>query len=376
MGLTKLPVLFTHFADISDPRTGNAIRHDLLEMIVVALCAVICGADSWVDVERFGKAKEDWFRGFLRLQAGIPSHDTFGRLFARLDTEEFLACLQRWIATLQQSMQGQSVAIDGKTLRRSFDRAGGQRALHVVSAWSNHLRITLAQVAVDSQGNEITAVPKLLEWLELQGAIVTLDAMHCQRKTLATIRQRGADYVVRVKANQPALHDPLQAWFADWGEDNYRATRRHVTVDRKRGRLERREYYAARAPEALRRSGQWPDVQSVVMVYRHREVAGRESDEVAFFISSLPPKVRALSGHIRGHWGIENSLHWVLDVTFTEDQSRIRRGHGPEIAAILRRLALSILQQDTTLQENIRGKRLRAGWKNDTLARILTAKTS
>jgi predicted transposase YbfD/YdcC len=375
VALTNTPELFTHFADLRDPRTGNAQRHNLLDMIVVALCATICGAESWADVERFGKSKQDWFLGFLRLEQGIPSHDTFGRVFARLDTEEFFACLQRWIASLQLPLSGRAVAIDGKTLRRSFDNATGKSALQLVSAWAGELRLSLGQVAVDDHSNEIPAVAKLLELLDLEGAVVTLDAMHCQKETIAKIHQRGADYVVRVKANQPALHDQLQQLFIAYGEDDYHAVRRCARTERRRGRVERREYYVARAPRELTASGQWKDVRSVGMVYRHREHAVQQSDEVTFFISSLPPKVRALAQHVRGHWGIENSLHWVLDVTFSEDASRIRKGKGQEIAAAFRRLALSILQRDTTLKENTRGKRLRAGWENRVLEGILTAKS-
>ena len=375
MALTKTPEVFTHFEDLTDPRTGNARRHNLLEMIVIALCAAICGAESWVDVERFGKSKQRWLLSFLRLENGVPSHDTFGRVFARLDTEEFFVCLQGWIGSLQLSLQGQGVAIDGKTLRRSFDRASSKSALHLVSAWAGELRISLGQVAVDEKSNEITAVPRLLELLDLRGAVVTLDAMHCQKETVAKIRERGADYVVSVKANQPALHGQLQQLFMTYGEDDYRAVRRHATTERKRGRVERREYYVAPAPKELVASGPWRHVRSVGMVYRHREQGEKESDEVAFFISSLPPKVRTLAKHVRGHWAIENSLHWVLDVTFSEDNSRIRKGNGQEIAAVFRRLALSLLQQDTTLKENVRGKRLRAGWENRVLEGILTTKS-
>ena len=235
--------------------------------------------------------------------------------------------------------------------------------------------LAIGQVAVDGKSSEITAVPKLLELLDLAGAVVTLDAMHCQKETVAKIRQREADYVVSVKANQPKLHHQLQQLFMEYGEDDYRAVRCHTTCERKRGRVERREYYVARAPQELLASGQWKDVRSVGMVYRHREQGEKESDEVSFFISSLPPKVRTLAKHVRGHWGIENSLHWVLDATFSEDKSRIRMGNGQEIAAVFRRLALSLLEQDTTLKENLRGKRLRADWENRVLEGILTAKS-
>jgi predicted transposase YbfD/YdcC len=348
----------------------------LLEMIVIALCAAICGAEGWADVERFGKAKRVWLARFLTLEGGIPSHDTFGRVFARLDTSEFLTALHNWVQTLRLSLKDQPIAIDGKTLRRSFDHATGKSALHLVSAWASDLRVSLGQVAVEEKSNEITAVPKLLELLELTGAVVTLDAMHCQTDTATAIRSRGADYILTVKGNQPGLYGRLLELFEGYGELDYRVPglRKHRTFKRDHGRTEERIYYVIDAPPELRRQGTWQDLQTVGMVYRRRVVGEKVSEEVSFFISSLPPLVKRLAKLLRGHWGIENSLHWVLDVTFSEDASRIRQGAGPEIAGIFRRLALSILQQDTTLKENIRGKRLRAGWNEDTLEAILTGK--
>ncbi|QDU88974.1 Transposase DDE domain protein [Pirellulimonas nuda] len=240
----------------------------------------------------------------------------------------------------------------------------------MVSAWATDLGVSIGQLATEEKSNEITAVPRLLEMLAIEGAVVTLDAMHCQKETARAIRNRDADYVLQVKANQPTVHDELQELFIKYGDADYRGVRRHATVEKNHGREERREYYVAPAPESLSRN--WRDVRSVGMVYRCREVKGEESREVSFFVSSLPPKVRALAKHVRGHWGVENALHWSLDVTFSEDQSRIRKGHGQEICSGLRRLALSILKQDTTLRESLRGKRLRAGWNNATLQRILS----
>ena len=364
--------IFEHFEKLSDPRLNRGKNHSLYEMVVIALTASICGANCWADVERFGVAKVDWFKRFLTLEHGIPSHDTFGRVFALLDTEEFLTCLQNWLQTLNLDMQGQGVAIDGKTLRRSFDNETGIGALHVVNAWATGLRICLGQVAVDGKSNEITAVPKLLEFLELQGAVVTLDAMHCQSETARSIQDQGADYVLTVKGNQPTLHQRLEELFLNFGERDYRAPRlrRHVTVEKSHGREERREYYVAPVPNDL--LSKWKGIQSVGMVYRYSKdvVSGKVHEETMYFISSLPPKVRALAKYVRGHWSVENSLHWSLDVTFAEDASRIRKGNGPEIASILRRLAMTILQRDTTQKENIRGKRLMAGWSTDVLEQI------
>jgi predicted transposase YbfD/YdcC len=374
MAVPRTPEVFTHFENLTDPRIDRTKLHQLSDMIAVALCATICGADSWADVERFGKEKLDWLRTFLPLEHGVPSHDTFGRVFALLDTEEFLACLTRWVSSLQLDLRGASVAIDGKTLRRSFDAASGREALHLVSAWAGELRVSLGQLAVDNKSNEIPTVRKLLELLDLEGAVVTVDAMHCQKETAQAIRDRGADYVLSVKANQPTLHQQLQERFTAYGDDDWQGVKRCATTEAKHGRCERREYYVAPAPVEL--ACPWPDARSIGMIYRRREAAGGASEEVAYFISSLPPKVRALAKHVRGHWSVENSLHWTLDVTFSEDQSRIRKGQGPQIAAAFRRLALSILKQDTTLKENIHGKRVRAGWNNKTLQAILTAKAA
>lgn len=365
--------ILAKFENLTDPRVERTKEHLLLDMISIALCAAICGADSWVDVEKFGHAKEDWFRRFLALPHGIPSHDTFGRVFARLDTAEFLTCLQNWLRSLHLSLKEQGIAIDGKTLRGSFDAATGKSALHVVSAWACGLRVSLGQVAVDDKSNEITAVPKLLELLELSGAVVTMDAMHCQKETLAAIRAKGADYLVPVKDNQPKLYDLLQRTFLQYGEHNYtaREVKQHRTIERNRGRDEERIVYAAPAPPELRDHPAWRDVQSIVQVYRATRRGGKTTEEVSFFLSSLPPKVQRIAKYIRGHWGIENRLHWSLDVIFAEDRSRIRQGNGPEIASIFRKLALMVLQRDISSKGSIRGKRLQAGWNEDFLERIL-----
>jgi predicted transposase YbfD/YdcC len=365
--------ILTRFEKLTDPRVERTKQHLLLDMVTIALCAAICGADSWVDVEKFGLAKQEWFARFLQLPHGIPSHDTFGRVFARLNTEEFLLCLQNWLRSLHLSLKEQGVAIDGKTLRGSFDAASGKSALHVVSAWASGLRLSLGQVAVDGKSNEITAVPKLLELLELAGAVVTMDAMHCQKETLAAIRAKGADYLVPVKDNQPNLYGLVLKAFLAYGEDNYQAreVKQYRTVERNRGRDEERIVYAAPPPSALQGHAQWQDVRSVVMVYRATSRNGKLTEETAYYLSSLPPKVKRLARYIRGHWGIENSLHWTLDVIFAEDRSRIRTGNAPEIASIFRKLALLVLQQDTTSKGSLRGKRLQAGWNEDFLERLL-----
>jgi predicted transposase YbfD/YdcC len=342
-------------------------------MIFIALCAAIGGANSWVDVERFGNAKRDWFKKFLKLENGIPSHDTFGRVFARLDTAEFYLAVHNWLRNLRFTIKDEHVAIDGKTLRGSRNSVPGKAALQLVNAWASGLRLCLGQVAVDDESNEIPAARQLLEMLELTGAVVTLDAIHCQKETAATICARQADYVLIVKDNQPTLHNELLELFGQYGEQDFRAAglRCHKTQETSHGRIERRIYYVIAAPWEWVQRGDWPGLRSVGMVYRSREEGGVVQTQVTFFISSLPPKVRRIADLVRKHWSIETSLHWVLDVIFAEDGSRIRKGVGQEIAGVFRRLALSILQQDTSLKENIRGKRLRAGWHDETLEGIL-----
>jgi predicted transposase YbfD/YdcC len=367
-----------NFEKVTDPRVDRGRNHNLLEMIFITICAVLCGADGWADVERFGKAKRMWLEQFLQLPHGIPSHDTFGRVFARLDTNEFYTCMHNWLVRFRKSLKGQGVAIDGKTLRGSFDTAAGQSPLHLISAWACDLRVSLGQLAVEDKSNEITAVPKLLQLLELTGAVVTLDAMHCQRETASLILQREADYVLVVKGNQPSLHTALAELFVSYDEHDYQVPglRRHITVEKSHGRFERRVYYVIAPPSGLPALVGWAGVKSIGMVYRCREYNGKSEHETVYFISSLTPQVRRIAHHLRGHWKIENSLHWVLDVTFHEDQSRIRKDSAPEIASAFRRFALTLLQQDTTLKDNIRGKRLRAGWDTDALEAILAGFSS
>ncbi|WP_261364106.1 ISAs1 family transposase [Stieleria tagensis] len=369
-------LVYNSFVKVTDPRVDRGSNHDLLEMIFMALTASICGADGWADVERFCKAKVRWFRRYIDLEHGVPSHDTFGRVFSRLDTGEFLASMHDWVDQFASSLRGQGVAIDGKTLRGSFDRAAGQSALHAITLFATESKLVLRQLSVDDKSNEIPTVPMILELLDLAGAVVTLDAMHCQRETAAAIINAEADYVLTVKKNQGNLHDKLLDLFNQYGEQDYKVKglRKHTTVEKSHGRDERRVCYCIDVPDDEAFSG-WTGIQSVGMIYRHREHRNRsgeinEHDETAFFISSLPAKVKAISKHLRDHWRIENSQHYVLDVTFSEDASRIRKGSAPEVSGVFRRMALNILRQDTTLKDSIRGKRLRAGWDETVLDKI------
>ena len=361
-----------HFVDLTDPREDRGYNHKLLDVIGLALCGTICGANSWADVERFAKAHIEWFEQFLELPYGVPSHDTFSRLFARLDTEEFQKCLGKWVQQLQLQLEGKTVSIDGKTLCGSHDRPAAKQALHIVSAWANQVKFCLGQVSVESKSNEIPAVRELLDILHLKGAVVTADAMHCQKETAQKIIDKEADYVLQVKQNQKSLSAAITEEIDRYAQDNFqhRKVRQLTTTEKNRGRLETRTVMVAPAPAALKKK--WPGLQTIGVIHRRRELPdGTESEELTSFISSLPPKVRDLAKHVRNHWSIENTLHHTLDVTFTEDGSRIRKGNGPEIIAALRRFSLSILKSDRTIKDNVRGKRLLAGWNLNNLKGIL-----
>jgi len=350
-------------------------------MVFVALTAAICGANGWMDVERFAKAKLDWFRQYIALPHGVPSHDTFGRVFARLDTGEFLSAMHEWVDQFAGSLRGRRIAIDGKTLRGSFDQASGQSPLHTITAFATDTRLVLRQMSVDEKSNEIPAVPVLLQLLELEGAVVTLDAMHCQVETAKAIVEAEADYVMSVKQNQRQLHERLAELFEEYAQNDYQAEglRKQISAkQRSHGRTEQRACYVIGVPKGEKVFSRWPSIRSIGMLYRHstthnKQGEMKETHEVVFFISSLPPRVRRLNQLLRDHWSIESSEHYILDVVFTEDASRIRTGSAPEVAAALRRLSLNILQQDTSLKDSLRGKRLRAGWDEAVLDGIYTA---
>ena len=365
--------ILTHFASLPDPRRERRRLHRLLDLVAIALCAVIAGCDDWVEVAAYGRQKRDWLKTFLPLPHGIPSHDTFSRVFSLLDPHAFQRCFTRWIEALQTATGGKLVAIDGKTLRHSFDTAAGTSALHLVSAWAAQNHLLLGQRAVDGHSNEITAIPELLAVLDLKGATVTLDAMGCQKEVVEAIRAQGADYVIPVKGNQGTLHDDLSDFFIDCLDNDFAGVphRYLKRVADAHGRHESRHYYVTEVPETLRTRGQWRDLRTVGMVYAERRVGdGEVFGETRFFISSLRPEVKAFARAVRGHWGIENSLHWVLDVAFGEDASRVRKDHGPENLAWLRRVAVSLLRNEPT-EASIKCKRKMAGWDNDYLLRIL-----
>lgn len=368
----RLVAVFTPFENLTDPRIERTRIHDLFELVVVALCGTIAGADTWADIERFGNQRLPWLRTFLKLEEGIPSHDTFGRVFSLLDPAELMGYMQQWLEDIGRDI-GAHIAIDGKTLRGSFDTAAGRSPLHLVTAWASEARLTLGQIAVDSKSNEITAIPRLLGLLELKGAVVTIDAMGTQKEIAAKIVAGGGDYVLALKENHPTLHEAVAQEFTAALEADQppAAMRRHVTRETSRGRQEYREYLVLPAAKSLPGFADWKGLATIVMVLRMTEIDGVEKGQISYYLSSLPPKVKALAKLIRQHWSIESQLHWVLDVTFTEDASRIRKRHAPQTSALLRRMAVSILSSDTSIKDNIRGKRYRACLSTDVLQRIL-----
>lgn len=371
--LNPLQQFATHFEHLTDPRMDRTRLHNLQDILVLAVCAMIANANTWVDIERFCKSKLAFLRRFLELPNGIPSHDTFSRVFGKLDPAALLACLQSWLNDLREKVGGKLVAIDGKTLRGSHDGEDRPKALHLVSAWATDARLFLGQLAVDQKSNEITAIPQLLELLDIEGDTVTIDAMGCQKEIAKAIVAKKANYVLQVKDNQPNLYQTLNDAFIRLIEDNdaESSLRRFRTVDRCHGREETREYFIADVPADMPGADEWTGLKSIGMVIRTRQEGETLSEEVSFYITSLEAQVKAFARAARGHWGIETTLHWSLDVTFSEDQSRVRKDRGPENLATLRRLVVSILQQDTSCKASLRGKRLIAGWNDDALLKIL-----
>jgi len=360
-----------HFANLKDPRINRQKRHLLLDIIVIAICGVICGCDNWQQIELFGQRRWDWLRRFLKLANGIPSHDTFERVFDRLNAAGFQACFQDWIQAISAALPIRQIAIDGKTLRRSGRATSDLGPLHVVSAWATEHHLSLGQVAVTDKSNEIPAIPKLLELLDLHGALVTLDAMGCQRDIAEKILEGGGDYVLTVKENQTKLLEDIQACFQKGLDQDLKGTDHddYETEETHHGRQEKRTYLVLYEPKGLCQN--WPGLKVIGMCCSERNVQGTTSAETRYFIGSKKASARTYGRALRHHWGIENSLHWQLDISFGEDDSRISKRQAAENFAWLRRLALMLLKRHPA-KRSIASKRLAAALDTTFLEEVLS----
>jgi len=381
---TVISPLKAQLLQLTDPRLPRRRKHELIDVLMIAVTALLCGAENFTHMAQFGKAKEAWLRTFLTLTHGIPSHDTFRRVFMLLSPEKFSAVFLSWTQSLRQAVGAEVVALDGKTVRRSFDAAKSQSAIHLVSAWASANRLVLGQIKVDDKSNEITAVPELLRALELAGCIITVDALNCQKNIAKEIQEADADYVLALKGNHATAHEAIQT-FLDAALEETLAARppgaklsagaatlaTWETVDKGHGRVETRRYYQSAELAWFADRAAWEGLRTVGMVEARREVRGKLTVERRYYLSSLPLDVATFARAVREHWGVENQLHWVLDVQLNEDQNRARCGHAAENLGLLRRLVLNQLRRDTRCQTGIKGKQLNASWDHAYLQSLL-----
>lgn len=348
-----------HFKKIPDPRIDRQKRHELIDVIVITIFAVICGCESWEEIELFGKIRKKWLKRFLELPHGIPSHDTFRRVFCLIWPDEFQKCFVSWVQEVCEEFKGEIINVDGKTLRRSHNRRWNKSAVHMVSAWASQNRMVLGQVATLEKSNEITAIPELLRMLEIKGCIVTIDAMGCQKEIAKEIKvEKKADYVLAVKGNQETLYKEITEFFQK--REEHKNISFYETIERNRGRKEIRRYYSSDDINGLTMKDDWEGLKTVIMVDSERHEDDKVAREQRYYISSLKNKAKVFANAIRGHWGVENSLHWVLDVTFREDESRKRTGYSAENFSTVRRIALNLLRKDKSKKLGVRGKRIMA----------------
>ena len=372
------PSLLEYFADLPDPRIDRCKEHALIDIIAIAILATICGAEYFTEMETFGHAKYDWLRTFLELKNGIPSHDTFARVFARIKPAAFQERFARWVQAVRTATNDEVIGIDGKTARRSHHKAAGLGPLHTVSAWASRNRLVLGQIKVDEKSNEITAVPELLRLLDIKGCIVTVDALNTQKEIAAEIRAQDADYVMALKENHPTLHAEVAGIFEAVREDDNAddSISTIETVEHNHGRTETRRCWSVEAPNWITGFSQWRDLHSLILVESTREIKGQSTTELRYYLSSLLPDAERAAKAVREHWGIENSLHWVLDVAFREDDCRVRIGNAPENLALVRKITHNLLQQEKTFKRGVKTKCFLAALDEDYLLKILHLKPS
>lgn len=365
-----------HFSKVKDPRINRTIKHELMDIIIIAICAVICGADSWVDIENFGNQKIKWLKTFLKLPNGIPSHDTFGRVFAKIDPEEFRNSFMEWVKAICELAKGQVIAFDGKQMRGSHDGVLGKKAIYMVSAWATENQLVLGQQKVDEKSNEITAIPKLLKLLALSGCIVVIDAIGTQTKIAQAIVDQGADYILAVKANQGNLQEDIQALFEDERKHDFEGTPYDYakTVNKDHGRIEIRQCWTISDPEYLvciRNWKRWKGLKSLIMIVSERRIGEEKEIKTRHYISSMEGDAKKIMNSKRSYWSIENKLHWILDIAFREDDSRVRKGNAPNNFAVLRHMALNMLKNEKTAKGGVKAKRLQAAWNVEYLLKVL-----
>ena len=370
----SLAALEEYFASLPDPRIERCRRHKLIDIVTIAICSVLCGGEGFTDMEEFGHARREWLETFLELPHGIPSHDTFGRVFALLSPLGFEACFERWVSVSVKNLSGEVVSLDGKRARHSYDKAEGKEAIELVSAWARAQRLTLGQVKVAEDSNEITAVPELLKIIEIEGAVVTVDALNTQKEIAAHIRRKRADYVMALKGNHLGLKKEVEALMCAIKEDRtfgYQVETNR-TIDKEHGRIEERICWQVELPcERLSEGHLWKDLRSVAMIEATREVGDKVSREVRYYLSSLEVNAEKMNEIIRGHWSIENSCHWILDVVFREDDSRVRVGYAAQNLALVRKLALSMLSREKSCRRGVKIKRFKAALDLQYLLKIL-----
>ena len=374
MQTAEKPRIIEHFSSLTDPRILLKTRHKLIDIIVITLCAVLAGADEWTEIAEFGRIKEKWFRTFLELPFGIPSHDTFGRVFSMIRPEEFEKCFLDWVRAAFQTIAPQVIAIDGKTLRHSYDRSSNKAAIHMVSAWATENRLVLGQVKTEEKSNEITAIPELLRVLALKGCIVTIDAMGCQREIVKQIVEQGADYVISLKGNQGTLHKEVELLLQSAKENGFKDLSHDTceTTDGEHGRIEIRRFTTTGEVDWFEDKSKWEKLTSFGMVESERQIGDKTTRDTRYYISSLPSDAKTFAQASRGHWGIENGLHWSLDVAFREDESRIRIGHAATNLGIIRHFALNLIKQDKTRKIGVKGSRKKAGWDDNYMLHLLS----